>query len=135
LRQYGIGYILLAPAVGVTSAGFTSDAASVTTRVRASLDANPSLTPIGGTDVGVLWSYPGVSTVDAAAVNPPSETQPWRSIIFTVQILVLILTLLVALPTGPPRAEGRRVAEPAAFDDEGFEPRDVLAGDLDDETV
>ena len=135
LKQFGIGYILLAPAVGATSAGFTSDAASVATRVRSSLDANPSLTPIGDTDAGLLWSYPGVSTADAAVVNPPSETQPWRSIIFSVQILVLVLTMLVALPTGPPRADGRRVAEPVAFDDEGFEPVDVLAGDLDDEAV
>jgi hypothetical protein len=132
LQQFGIGYVLLAPAAMGDAENTSADSANVTTRVRASLDANPTLTPIGETDVGLLWSYPGVSTTEADHLTPESATQPWRTIILSVQALVIILTLLVAIPTGPPRVEGRRRQEPVSTE-EDFEPVDVLAGDFDDE--
>lgn len=132
LQQFGIGYVLLAPAATGDAADASADAANATTRVRASLDANPTLTPIGETDVGLLWSYPNVSTTEADLRTPESATQPWRTIILSVQALVIILTLLVAIPTGPPRVEGRRREDPVATEDD-FEPVDALAGDFDDE--
>ncbi len=133
LQQFGIGYILLAPAATGDAADPSADATNVTTRVRASLDANPTLAPIGETDVGLLWSYPDVSTAEVDLLTPESATQPWRTIILIVQALVIILTLLVAIPTGPPRVEGRRRQEPVTTDDEDVEPVDALAGDFDDE--
>jgi hypothetical protein len=99
--------------------------------VRSSLDANRTLTPIGETDVGLLWSYPGVTTVDVESVNPASATQPWRTIILSAQSLVIILTLLVAIPTGPPRVDGRRRGDPVV-DHEEDDPADLLAGDDDE---
>jgi hypothetical protein len=132
LQQFGIGYVLLAPAATGDATDASADATNATTRVRASLDANPTLTPIGETDVGLLWSYPNVSTAEADLLTPESATQPWRTIILSVQALVIILTLLVAIPTGPPRVEGRRREDPVATE-EDFEPVDALAGDFDDE--
>jgi hypothetical protein len=99
--------------------------------VRSSLDANPTLTPIGETDVGLLWSYPDATTVDVESATPASATQPWRTIILAAQSLVIILTLLVASPTGPPRVEGRRSGDPVE-DDVDDETVDVLAGDDDE---
>lgn len=131
LQQLGIGYILLAPSATGDASRATADAATASVRVRSSLDANPTLTPIGETDVGLLWSYPGVTTSEVDSITPASATQPWRAIILAVQSLVLILTLLVAIPTGPPRVEGRQLHEPRLDDDD--EPGDLLAGD-DDET-
>ena len=131
LQKWGIGYILLAPPAQADAARTTEDATTASSRVRSSLDANPTLTPIGETDVGLLWSYPGVTTADVESATPASATQPWRTIILTAQSLVLILTLLVAIPTGPPRVEGRRRAEPEA-DHEDDGPEDLLAGDDDE---
>ena len=74
-----------------------------------------------------------MSTAEVDLLTPESATQPWRTIILSVQALVIILTLLVAIPTGPPRVEGRRRQEPVTTEDEDFEPVDALAGDFDDE--
>jgi GT2 family glycosyltransferase len=131
VRALGIGYILVAPSATGDASAETAEAATVGVRVRSSLDANPTLTPIGETDVGLLWSYPGVTTADVDSITPPSATQPWRSIILGAQCLVLILTLLVAIPTGPPRVEGRQRPEPLVNDDDE-EPGNLLAGDDDE---
>jgi GT2 family glycosyltransferase len=131
LRQWGIGYILLAPSATADASLATADAATASSRVRSSLDANPTLTPIGETDVGLLWSYPDATTVDVESATPASATQPWRTIILAAQSLVIILTLLVAIPTGPPRVEGRRSGDPVE-DDVDDETVDVLAGDDDE---
>jgi hypothetical protein len=131
LRQWGIGYILLAPSATGDASRTTAEAATASSRVRSSLDANPTLTPIGETDVGLLWSYPDVTTVDVESATPASATQPWRTIILAAQSLVIILTLLVAIPTGPPRVEGRRREDPVE-DDVDDEPIDLLGGDDDE---
>ena len=131
LQQLGIGYILLAPSATGDVTSPTDEAATASSRVRSSLDANPTLTPIGETDVGLLWSYPDVTTVDAESATPASATQPWRTIILVAQSLVIILTLLVAIPTGPPRVEGRRRGDPVV-NHEDDEPDDLLAGDDDE---
>jgi hypothetical protein len=131
LQKWGIGYILLAPPASGDAPSTSEDAATASSRVRSSLDANPTLTPIGETDVGLLWSFPGVTTADVESDTPASATQPWRTIILSVQSLVLILTLLVAIPTGPPRVEGRQRGEPDA-EHEDDKPEDVLAGDHDE---
>jgi hypothetical protein len=131
LQQLGIGYILLAPPATGDAMSATDDAAIASSRVRSSLDANSTLTPIGETDVGLLWNYPGVTTADVESATPASATQPWRTIILSAQSLVLILTLLVAIPTGPPRVEGRRRADPGVEYEED-QPDDLLAGDDDE---
>jgi hypothetical protein len=122
---------LLAPSATGDASLTTADAATASSRVRSSLDANPTLTPIGETDVGLLWSYPDVTTGDVDSATPDSATQPWRSIILVAQSLVIILTLLVAIPTGPPRVDGRRRGDPVA-DDVDDEPINLLAGDDDE---
>jgi hypothetical protein len=131
LQQLGIGYILLAPSATGDVSSPTDAAATASSRVRSSLDANPTLTPIGETDVGLLWSYPDVTTVDVESATPASATQPWRTIILVAQSLVIILTLLVAIPTGPPRVEGRRRGD-SVENHEDDEPEDLLAGDDDE---
>jgi len=69
--------------------------------------------------------------VDVESVNPASATQPWRTIILSAQSLVIILTLLVAIPTGPPRVDGRRRGDPVV-DHEEDDTADLLAGDDDE---
>lgn len=116
LAELDVRFVLLeAPASGVAEPTFDS--------ITAALDGNAVLTPIGAADAGRLWRVVPADTESApTAVRPPSTP-----VVLGVQLGILALTLLLALPTTlrprRPRAEQRADDAPAAT----FE-----AGDDDD---
>lgn len=100
VREYGISFVLLAPA---------TDAAGEATaeRARTALDGNAALTPVGETDFGTLWRFVEAEP-DAAAARIPTDTEWLGGLITAVQLLVLLATLLLSIPTGAGREVDRR---------------------------
>jgi hypothetical protein len=85
----------------------------------AALDANPALAPVGDTETGRLWRVVADGTVSAEPADRPASS----TVVLAVQLSILGLTLLLAVPTS---LRPRRPAErpdpdgPAAtFDPEG----------------
>jgi hypothetical protein len=108
LGKERIGFVLLAPA--------GREARAVHDRAAAALDANPLFAPVTSTSAGTLWRYTGLD----AGLPAPAPTGPGNldttvgAGILGVQLLVLLVTLLLALPTGGladrvrPEREARR---------------------------
>lgn len=95
-----------------------ASAAQAVTRVRIgeSLDANPEFTAIGDTANGFLWSFDGERTAAAITAPAPFGT-PLGAAILAGQILILLMTFLLAVPTSG-RARSRTIdvdsSEPAS---------------------
>jgi GT2 family glycosyltransferase len=135
LRDYGIGSVLLAPAQ-VNPMGVTTQAATETAaRAMVAFDANPALEAVGKTDVGLLWRFSHPDTKASAALTSPAGVQPWRSLVLGLQLLALVMTLLLAIPTGIPQPDirPRRNIDGLLNEPIAFEPTDLLAGDDDEE--
>jgi hypothetical protein len=133
LTDLGVGFIVLAPAP-LGSEGLSSSASQATsTRVETALDSNPDIDTVGVTDAGLLWRFAGGIGSAPGAALPPSATEPLRFLIIGSQALVVILTLLLAIPTGAPRRDIRPkrslVVTPEATPSS---PNDPLAGENDD---
>ncbi|MCU1437169.1 MAG: hypothetical protein JWP66_256 [Naasia sp.] len=119
IEQQRIGFVLLQPAAPGTR--------GMHDRAAAALDGNPLFTPVTETDAGRLWRYTGLDAglPFAAPTGPDALGTPLGAGMLGVQLLVLILTLLLALPTGGiadmvrperevRRGSGLRAAEPSA---------------------
>jgi hypothetical protein len=92
LDSLRVGFVLLAP--GADSG--TGD------RVAAALDANSLFTPVTATERGTLWRYVGLDA-GLPAQTPTTLGPVDRSLhylVLGVQLLILVSTLLLALPTG-----------------------------------
>lgn len=134
LREWGIGSILLAPVSSVFGSGSSAEA-EMFARVSVALDANPQLAVVGHTAYGTLWRFADPDTTAAAELTPRSATEPWRTVILIVQILVIAMTLLLAIPTGMPQQDirPRRAIAGLELEPNAFESSDPLQdGDDDD---
>jgi GT2 family glycosyltransferase len=108
LEAQRIGFVLLTPA--------TPESRAVHDRVTAALDGNPLFAPVTRTAHGTLWRYTGLDAglPTAAPAGPDNLATPFGLGVLGVQLLVLILTLLLALPTAGlaesvrPEREARR---------------------------
>jgi len=109
LQALHIGFVLSPDATGE---------AATASRKRAgeALDGNPALTAIGETSTGFLWRFS-----DLGSTEPKSGPGPFGSplgIIVTLsQAIVLVITLLLAVPTGSrrrPRTRSTGPTEPAS---------------------
>jgi hypothetical protein len=130
LRALGVGFVLLTPPQPVADGGITAEAQDADSRASAALHSNPALEEVGVTDVGLLWRIPDVDTSVVAQLYPTSTTEPWRSLVGAVQISVLVMTLLLAIPTGAlAQARPRREIPGLEEDAEDFAPIDALGGD------
>ncbi len=95
LDTYRIGYVLLQPgADGATARAATDEA-------RSTLGANSLLTAVSTTSAGTLYRFGGLESGPGSVVpTGPSPTgSPLGLLVLTVQLLVLGLTALLALPT------------------------------------
>jgi GT2 family glycosyltransferase len=135
LRNYGIGSVLLAPAQPNEQDEVTQAAAETTARAMVAFDANPSLEAVGKTDFGLLWRFAQPDTDTSAQLTPASGVEPWRTLILGIELLVIILTILLAIPTGIPQPDirPRRNVEGLETEPLAFEPVDLLAGDDEQE--
>jgi hypothetical protein len=134
LTDLGVGFIVLtAPQNGAGSPA-SSAAQAISTRVKTALDSNPDIEAVGVTDAGLLWRFAAGTGSAPGAATPASAVEPQRALVIGVQALVILLTLLLAIPTGAPRRDIRPRrqlavgAEPAPVN-----PSDPLAGENDDE--
>jgi len=107
-----VRFVLLEPAGAGTDAATVDD-------VVAALDGNPTLAPVGDTDTGRLWRVVAADDAPLAAADPV----PGGGVVLAVQLSILALTLLLAVPTS---LRPRRRAEPteaegptATFEAEG----------------
>ncbi len=130
LRAAGVGFILLTAPQTTASGDLTTEAQDAHARASAALHSNPALQEVGVTDSGLLWRVPDVDTSVVAGLQPESSVQPLRSIVLVVQGGVLILTLLLAIPTGA-LAESRSRREIPGLDEDADDlaPVDLLGGD------
>ncbi|MGI9823154.1 glycosyltransferase [Agromyces sp. Marseille-Q5079] len=106
VREFGVSFVLLEP-------GADTDAAAVATaeRARVALDGNPALISVGETDFGTLWRFVDAEA-DAAATQIPLTAGWPGGVITAVQLIVLLATLLLSIPTGAGREEDRRRVRP-----------------------
>ncbi len=103
-----IGFVLLSPAA--------PGATAMHDRAAAALDGNALLTPITRTTEGSLWRFTGLDAgLPTSAPNGPDNLATSTGVfILSAQALVLLLTLLLALPTSDladrmrPEREARR---------------------------
>ena len=135
LADLGIGSVLLAPAQATAGTTPTVAATEMSARAMVALDANPSLESVGKTDFGLLWRFASPDTNKSAELTPSSATEPWRALILGGQLLVLLLTLLLAIPTGVPQADIRPRRNLSGLDAEpsAYEPADALVGGGDEQ--
>ncbi|WP_411699978.1 glycosyltransferase [Conyzicola sp.] len=95
MQKLHIGFVLSPDAAG--------DAATETRkRAGEALDGNPSLTAIGETSTGFLWRFAELDDT-RPAVGPGPLGTPLGVIVTLTQGIVLIITLLLAVPTGSRR--------------------------------
>jgi len=134
LREYGIGSILLSP-IAVNAHRSSPSQAEMFARVAVALDANPQLAVVGHTPYGTLWRFADPDTRASAELTPASATQPWRWLILAVQILALLLTLLLAIPTGMPQQDirPRRFVPGLERESNSIDAVDPLAAGDDDD--
>ena len=133
LRAVGVGFVLLSAPQTTPSGDLTGDAQDASARASAALHANPSLQEVGVTDSGLLWRVPEVDTTVVADLQPSASVEPLRSVVIGSQLLVLVLTILLAIPTGA-LAEARPRREIPGLEDDLDEggPIDLLGGDDDE---
>ena len=124
LAALNIGFVVSSQAAeGATSAegaisaeGATAAEAATRVRTGESLDANPEFTAIGETANGFLWSFEGERSAAEVSVPAPFAT-PLGGAILAGQILILLMTFLLAVPTAG-RARTRTIGvdnnEPAS---------------------
>lgn len=96
-----IGFVLAPDGSGTA-------ATDVRKRAGEALDGNATLTAIGDTATGYLWRYPGLGDPEPAAEAPPFAA-PIGIAVALVQGIVLVVTLLLAIPTGS-RRRGRTIS-------------------------
>jgi GT2 family glycosyltransferase len=135
LQGLGVGFILLTSSLQEVGENATPQAQFMSARVKATLDANAGVEIVGKTDAGLLWRYPGYDAAAVVAVPSAMPIEPWRVLIASVQLLIFVLTLLLAIPTGSvmPDARPKRFLPGLIEGDEVSTSLDPLAGDLDDE--
>ncbi|MEN9751417.1 MAG: hypothetical protein RLZZ600_464, partial [Actinomycetota bacterium] len=135
LREYGIGSVLLTATQPNAQGEITAAASETAARAMVAFDANPSLEAVGKTDFGLLWRFASPDTAASAELTPLSGVEPWRALSLGIELLVIILTILLAIPTGIPQPDirPRRNVEGLASEPLAFEPRDLLAGDDEQE--
>jgi GT2 family glycosyltransferase len=115
MQELHIGFIVSPEATDATG----DSAAAVETRKRAgeALDGNAQLTAIGETDYGYLWRLAALEPGTAPSGPGPLST-PIGIAVAIAQGLVLLVTVLLAVPTGSrrrPRASSSNVlGEPAS---------------------
>jgi len=96
-----IGFVLAPDGSGTA-------ATDVRKRAGEALDGNATLTAIGDTATGYLWRYPGLGDPEPAAEAPPFAA-PIGIAVALAQGIVLVVTLLLAIPTGS-RRRGRTIS-------------------------
>ena len=81
----------------------------------------------------LLWRFPGYAPESIAPLQSALPIEPWRIMIASIQALVFILTLLLAIPTGAvmPDARPKRYLPGLIESDEELANIDPLAGDQD----
>lgn len=113
LDSLGIRFVLLrepSASTGEVGAG-ADDRLAAFNRSRDSLDRNPILSPVGSTDLGLLWRYAGLpsSSADPSSAGPSSgvPVSPDQALSTAIHLGVLIaqgavigIALLLAFPTG-----------------------------------
>ncbi len=94
LEALRIGFVLLSSA--------DPDGSALRARAAAALDGNSLFTPVTSTSFGTLWRYVGLDAglTTPAPVGPGPLDTSLGVIILLSQALVLLSTLLLALPTG-----------------------------------
>jgi phage tail protein X len=128
-----VGFILLTPPLQAVGQDVSPDAQTISARVKATLDANPGVEIVGKTDAGLLWRFPGYSAAATTIPEPSLPVEPWRLLILSGQALVILLTLLLAIPTGTVMSDLRpkRYLPGLIEGDEELVRADPLAGDQD----
>ena len=120
LRELGIGFVLSPVVSG-------EDAKATRVRVGESLDANPAFTAIGSTANGYLWSFDGRvggEADDASATTEPEATAPNIPLpdpvasplgagILAGQLLIIVMTVLLAIPTSGRARARSTVSDPS----------------------
>lgn len=109
LHAFGVSYVLLTPA--------EADASDLRMRLSTSLDANGALAPAGSSVHGTLWQ---VSNATLAPADPEMSANlaagnlgTWQGrLIIGIQLLVLLITILLALPTGSLEADAALADQP-----------------------
>ncbi|GAB2824612.1 hypothetical protein GCM10027022_13910 [Alpinimonas psychrophila] len=107
LTDLGIGFIVLTAPQTASGTPASSAAQSASNRVKTALDSNPDIDTVGVTDTGLLWRFAGGIGTAPGAQMPHSATEPLLFLIVGGQALVIVLTLLLAIPTGAPRGDIR----------------------------
>ena len=93
LTSFRVEFVVVPP-VGTTAAD--ASAAALRRRVSEALDGTAALSPVGETAVGALWRVTGFTPPVVATVTPARTSIA----ILAGQGLVILLTLLLAIPTG-----------------------------------
>ncbi|MGV8970179.1 MAG: glycosyltransferase family 2 protein [Microbacteriaceae bacterium] len=122
LSELGIGFVLSSEVRGETARGTRA-------RIGESLDSNPAFTAIGDTANGYLWSFEGGADGNAqgaassAIPRPDPLATPLGAGILAGQLLIIVMTLLLAIPT-PGRVRARSVVTESAEPASTFEEED-----------
>lgn len=95
MRELHIGFVLAPDATG-------AEETDVRKRAGEALDGNPELTAIGETATGFLWRLTDLGDTDPAS-GPGPFGSPIGVVVTLVQGIVLVITLLLAVPTGTRR--------------------------------
>jgi GT2 family glycosyltransferase len=121
LKDFQVEFIVVPDlrAGGIGTPGATA-AAEVRQRVAEALDGTPTLTRVGDTtSAGTLWRVAGFTPAPARTVAPSSASVA----ILVGQGIIILLTVLLAIPTG----RRRRVVTDSAFP--GEDPADTFDED------
>jgi hypothetical protein len=133
LTSLGVAFVVLTPPLAEVGEKVSPQAQSMSARVKATLDANAGVEIVGKTDAGLLWRFPGYDSAAIVPLQSAMPVEPWLIIIASTQALVLILTLLLAIPTGAvmPDARPKRYLPGLIESDDELATTDPLAGDQD----
>lgn len=110
LHALGVSYILVAPPA--------AEASGLASRLASSLDANGALAPAGASAYGTLWQVANATVRPADPIlaerldTTGIGTWLGRGIL-AVQLLMLLVAALLALPTGTLEADAALAARPA----------------------
>ena len=110
LSDLGVEFVLLSPSVAGASSPL-SETAGI--RSTSALDGNAALTKVGNTFAGTLWQITGTpGTASLPLAQPTNVGTPTGVIVVTVQAIVFLLMLLLALPAGRLQPASARVMNP-----------------------